>query len=94
MIPTAEKNWSGQNFTGYSNPVMDELIDAIEVDLDRASREKRWHKLQDIYATDLPALPLYFRASPFVLPKWLKGVRPTGHQITSTLWVEEWQVEP
>ena len=30
-------------------------------------------------------------ANPYVLPKWLKGVEPTGHQDTSTLWVENWR---
>ena len=27
---------------------------------------------------------------PTGFPKWLKGVRPTGHQFPSTLWVEQW----
>jgi peptide/nickel transport system substrate-binding protein len=38
-------------------------------------------------------LPLYFRSDTYVLPKWLKGVRPTGHSAPTTLWVEEWRVE-
>ena len=32
-----------------------------------------WHRLQQIYAEDLPALPLYFRANPHVWPLWLEG---------------------
>jgi peptide/nickel transport system substrate-binding protein len=51
-----------------------------------------WHKLQAIYAEDLPDLPLYFRAQAFIFPKWLKGVRPTGHQYLSTLWAEQWRI--
>ena len=35
QVPSAENNWSGQNYTGYSNPEMDRLLDAIEVELDR-----------------------------------------------------------
>ncbi len=93
MIPTQANNWAGQNYTGYKNPVMDALIDAIEVDLSRESRLERWHELQRIYAEDLPALPLYFRADPYVIPRWLKGVRPTGHLAPTTLWIEEWRVE-
>jgi peptide/nickel transport system substrate-binding protein len=92
MIPTAENGWSGQNYTGYSNPEMDRLIEAIEVELDRDKRAELWAELQRLYASELPALPLFFRANPHIWPKWLEGVRPTGHQDVSTLWVEEWRV--
>ena len=93
MIPTEENNWSGQNYTGYQNPAADKLIDAIELDLNRESRAAKWAELQKIYAEDLPALPLYFRANVFVIPKWLTGIRPTGHTGVSTLWIEEWAAE-
>ena len=91
MIPTEANGWAGQNSTGYSNPEMDELLDVIEVELDRGKRKALWHRLQALYAEDLPVIPLYWRAAPYVLPKWLEGVRPTGHQYTTTLWVEEWK---
>ena len=89
-IPTEANNWSGQNDTGYVNPEMDALIDAIEIELDRDKRKALWQRLQKLYTEDLPVIPLYWRANAYVLPKWLKGVRPTGHQGTTTLWVEEW----
>ncbi len=89
-IPTAENNWAGQNYTGYKNPEMNALLEVIETELDRDKREVLWHRLQNIYATDLPALPLYFRANAFILPKWLSGITPTGHQFPTTLWVEDW----
>ena len=53
-----------------------------------------WDKLQAIYAEELPALPLFFRADPYIIPKWLKGIEPTGHQDISPLWVENWHVAP
>lgn len=89
-IPTKENNYAGQNYTGYVNPEMDRLIDEVEVELDRDKRKKLWSEIQRIYATDLPALPLYFRANAYILPKWLKGVRPTGHQYPSSLEIEKW----
>lgn len=93
MIPTEANNWAGQNYTGYRSEAMDALLEAIEVDLDRASRVQKWAALQRLYAEDLPALPLYFRASPYVIPKWLSGIRPTGHLAPTTLWIEEWKAE-
>jgi peptide/nickel transport system substrate-binding protein len=91
QIPTPENGWGGQNYTGYRNAEMDELVDAIEIELNRDKRRTLWHRLQVLYATDLPVIPLYWRANAYVLPKWLVGVRPTGHQGTTTLWVEEWR---
>lgn len=91
MIPTAANGWTGQNFTGYANPAVDALLDRIELELDADKRRGLWANLQRIYATDLPALPLYFRAQPFVMPPWLTGVEPTGHQYSTTLWIEYWR---
>jgi peptide/nickel transport system substrate-binding protein len=93
QIPTAENNYTGQNYTGYANPEMDRLIDAIEIELDRDKREQLWHDLQRLYASDLPVLPLYFRANPYIIPKWLHGIVPTGHQFPSTNWVEYWSAD-
>ncbi len=91
MIPTEANNWSGQNNTGYRNPEMDRLIDAIEIELDRDARKLLWQRLQKLYTEDLPVIPLYWRANAYVLPKWLDGLRPTGHQFTTTHWIEEWR---
>jgi len=92
-IPNADNGWSGQNYPGYANSHMDALIDAIEIELDPKIRSPLWAKLQKLYATDLPALPLFFRSEAYFLPKWLKGIRPTGHMATTTNWVEQWSAE-
>lgn len=91
-IPSPQNGWSGQNYTGYINPQMDSLIDAIEIELDREVRKELWSELQNIYAQDLPAIPLYFRAETHIWPKWLQNVTPTGHLAPVTLHVEDWQI--
>jgi peptide/nickel transport system substrate-binding protein len=90
-IPIAEKGFSGQNTPGFRNAEMDKLIDEIELELDKEKRRVMWHRIQEIYAEELPVLPLYSRADPFIIPKWLTGIEPTGHQYPSTLWVETWR---
>jgi peptide/nickel transport system substrate-binding protein len=92
-IPSPREGLRGENFTGFRNAEADRLVDAIEIELDRTRRAALWHRLQALYAEELPALPLFFRADAYVLPKWLKGVVPTGHQYPTTLWVENWRVE-
>jgi peptide/nickel transport system substrate-binding protein len=90
-IPSAANHFAGENFPGFRNDEADRLIDAIEVELDRDRRAALWHRLEALYAEELPALPLYFRAEAYVLPPWLDGVTPTGHQYPTTLWVEQWR---
>jgi peptide/nickel transport system substrate-binding protein len=87
-VPNAVNGWSGQNYAGYANPRVDELIDAIEVELDREKRWAMWHELQSIYLRDL----LYYRADAHIWPRWLEGVEPTGHLAPVTLWIERWRV--
>jgi peptide/nickel transport system substrate-binding protein len=90
-IPTAANHYAGENFMGFRDHAADDLIDAIEVELDRDRRAVLWHRLENLYAEELPALPLYFRAEAYVLPPWLQGVTPTGHQYPTTLWIEDWR---
>lgn len=91
-IPRAERNWSGQNFGGWRNAEMDALLEVLPRELDRDRRRALWSRLQAIYAAELPSLPLWFRADAHVWPRWLDGVRPTGHLNPTSLWVEEWRV--
>lgn len=92
MIPGPDNGWSGQNYPGFANKAMDKALDDAETVCDEEPNRAIWRDLQRIYAEELPVLPLYFRANPFILPKWLKGVRPTGHQFSTSLWIEDWHV--
>jgi peptide/nickel transport system substrate-binding protein len=93
-IPSAANSFAGQNVGGFASPEMDRLIDALEVELDPEKRRALWAEAQRLYAAELPSLPLYFRSSVFILPKWLAGVRPTGNQSPTTLWITDWRPEP
>ena len=92
-IPSAENGWAGQNYTGFNRADVDQLLEDIGRELDRGKREKMWHELQTIYAEELPAIPLYFRANPHIWPTWLTGVTPTGHMNSSAYGVETWRAE-
>ncbi|MBV9829799.1 MAG: peptide ABC transporter substrate-binding protein [Alphaproteobacteria bacterium] len=92
-IPNAGNGFSGQNDTDYKNPEMDAVIDKLEVELDGDKRKALWAAAQKLYATDLPSLPLFFRTDTYILPKWLSGVKPTGNQYPTTLWITDWKVQ-
>ncbi len=89
-IPTEANSWSGQNQPGLADAGMDGLIDAVERELDANARKAIWARMQKLYADEAWVLPLYYRSDPFVVPKWLAGIEPTGHQYYSTLRVEHW----
>ena len=92
-IPTPENGWAGQNNPGFRDEEMDKVIDDLEVVCEEEPNRKLWNRMQTIYAEELPVIPLYFRANAFILPKWLRGVVPTGHQYPTSLWVETWSAE-
>ncbi len=92
-IPTADNNYAGQNHPGFKNAEMDDLLERIETELDKSKRREMWRRIQFIYAEELPVIPLYFRATPFIIPKWLHGIEPTGHQYSSSYWVENWYTQ-
>jgi peptide/nickel transport system substrate-binding protein len=92
-IPSAANSYAGQNAPGYKSAEMDRIIDALEIELDKVKRKTLWAEAQRLYATDLPSLPLYFRSDAYILPKWLTGVRPTGNQYPTSLWVTDWAVK-
>lgn len=93
MIPKEENAWSGQNYTQYINPRMDQLIDDLNLVCQDPQRQNIWNEMQKIYADELPALPLFHRAETYLIPKWLEGLTPTGHRFPSSLWVTDWRVK-
>jgi len=78
QIPSAANNWEGSNRRGWRNAENDRLSEQIGQELDAAKRVELFRRQQDLFAEDLPALPLYFRLSLTTAMKSLKNVRPTG----------------
>ena len=77
-IPTAANNFVGQNTPGYKNAEVDKLLEQAEEELDEAKRVALLKKVQEIWAEDLPSLPLYFRLELQVSRRDLKNYKPRG----------------
>ena len=90
-IPTAANNWGGNNGIAFSDARMDQLIEQSETELDTTKQKAIWAEMQKIYAEKVLVLPLFFRADPHVVPKWLDGYTPTGHGDLSVLFSENWK---
>jgi peptide/nickel transport system substrate-binding protein len=62
QIPTAANNWVGANVTGYKSPEFDAACARAQAQTpdDEAYRDA-YHQTESIFASDLPAIPLYMR---------------------------------
>ncbi len=71
MVPTKENNYQGQNIGGWRNDEFDRLTSQAVLEFDPERRKQLFWRAQEIWAEELPALPLYFRANPYVVRKGL-----------------------
>lgn len=78
QIPSEANNWEGFNVMGWRSLENDRLLEQIGGELDEARRNRLLKRQQEIFAEDLPALPLYFTMSLTTSRKELRNVRPTG----------------
>ncbi len=93
QIPSVANNFSGTNYMGWRNAVVDAGITTVETELEPAKRQIAWAAMQRAYAEELPVLPLFFRVEAHTIPKWLHGLEPTGHNEYAVNWAEDWTAD-
>jgi peptide/nickel transport system substrate-binding protein len=94
QIPTAQNNWEGSNYPGWRQAENDKLNNDILQEIDSAKRVALLKKQQEIWAEELPAIPLFFRLSLTTSNKRLQNVKPAGLSGTYINWNSEtwgWQ---
>lgn len=89
-IPSEKNTWTGQNYTGFSNPKVDKLTEEYEYEFDNAKRKNIMHEILKYYTDEVPVIPLYFRGENAVIPKGLKNFNLTGHLFYESFKAEEW----
>jgi len=94
MVPSEANNWSGANFTGFSDKAFDDAVAVAETELDPGKRRAAWATMQRIYAEQLPALPLFITVIPQAVPTWLRGFGPNGTGQPFSQQAELWRSEP
>ncbi|MEZ0319300.1 MAG: ABC transporter substrate-binding protein [Pyrobaculum sp.] len=55
FLKTGSNKWLGN---GYSNPKMDEILEKASLEIDQAKREQLYRQAQQIFAEDVPIIPL------------------------------------
>ncbi|MBN4077272.1 peptide ABC transporter substrate-binding protein, partial [Sulfobacillus acidophilus] len=77
-IPSKSNNYMGQNQPGWCNKKADKLLKSASRELDDKKRAQIGKDFESLWATELPALPLYFRVEVSITKKGLKNWSPTG----------------
>ncbi len=90
QIPTAANNWEGQNAPGWRNAENDKLLDQITDELDVTKRIQLLRRQQELWAQDVPAIPLFHGLSLSASKKGLKNVLP-GVMGGILFWPERWE---
>jgi peptide/nickel transport system substrate-binding protein len=61
-IPNASDHWVGTNVTGFTSPEYDAACHSAALSLSgEAAYADAFHQAQSIFASELPAIPLYYR---------------------------------
>jgi peptide/nickel transport system substrate-binding protein len=66
---TSQNRWQGANYGHYANPALEQLLDQLWSTLDTRGQGELLRQMGEILATDLPALPVYFRTTFAVVRK-------------------------
>jgi peptide/nickel transport system substrate-binding protein len=90
-VPTAENAWSGRNYGGLRNPAMDAALTETRAELDPEARRLKWRRVLEIYAEEMPDIPLYFAATAIVTPAWATGLANPARLGYPTAWIEDWR---
>ncbi len=76
QIPTAANNWEGQNTPGWRHAENDRLLDQIAEELDVTKRIQLLRRQQEVWAEEVPAIPLFHGLSLTTSKKALNNVLP------------------
>ncbi len=94
QVPGDANRFQGSNYYGWRNPDNDRVLDQASQELSDAQRLGLMQRQQEIWAEELPAVPLWFRNEVAYVHRNLQGVRPTGIPGGWTWNVHEWAWRP
>jgi peptide/nickel transport system substrate-binding protein len=92
QIPNEGNSWSGQNYPGWKNARVDELVEKLDLEFDPEKRISIIHEVLYHYTSEVPVIPLYYRSDTSVTPKNLTGYQIPGHQYPASNHVERWSL--
>ncbi|MFZ4848537.1 MAG: ABC transporter substrate-binding protein [Caldilinea sp.] len=72
---SSQSEGSGQNYSGWRNETIDQLLEEARQSTDEAIRQELYARFQSIYAQELPSLPLFFPFYTYGVSTRVRNVR-------------------
>jgi peptide/nickel transport system substrate-binding protein len=94
QVPSQANRFQGGNYPGWRHPDNDRLVEQAAQELAEGRRADLLRRQQDLWAEELPALPLWFRTTAVWVHPDLTGVKPSGLPGGLTWNVHEWAWKP
>lgn len=69
FVPSSKNGYSGQNQGGWCNDQFDQLRAQAVSEFDPAKSQAIFAQMQEVWASEVPAIPLYFTSVPIVVKK-------------------------
>ena len=86
QVPGPENGFSGHNFAGWRDGEVDSLFERAEEEFAERRRIELLWRQQELFARDLPSLPLYHRVEVSAHREGLLNFRPGGSSVTPVTW--------
>jgi len=65
---------AGQNYSQWNNRIASDTVEQARITIDLAERKRLYHNFQSIFASELPALPLYYPVYNYAVSDQILGI--------------------
>lgn len=90
-IPSISNNWHGDNFSGWTHPANDSLLEKSAAAHTLTERFTIYHRQQELFASFLPVLPLFEYQRVALVSSRIEGFSLLAGQMSCMWNVEEWR---
>jgi len=87
------KGGMGRNSVASESPEIDRLLEAGVRDIDREKRKKAYFRLQEVYADELPYLPIFHYVNIRGTRKGVQGFQPNSNMQEYSWNTNEWWIK-
>ena len=92
-IPNKSNNFSGTNYSHWTNSVVDKACEEFDKEFDGKRRKKLLQTIANELTRDLPWIPLYHLSDVSMTPQTLKGYKLLGNGYPPTEFIENWKIQ-
>ena len=93
-VPNIRNHYQGQNICGWVNKSVDRILLNLKREFSHKRRTEQLKSLQEIYAKEIPMIPLFQPSQIALVPTELSNFFISGNQFPSSHYVGDWVSSP